>query len=98
MHLFAASEASRLLVKPLTLFPRQQVDLVPGLDPRRCTLFRQAQRREHVVDILALSLTVGVREVADMDEQVGLPNFFERSAESCDQLGRQIRNETNSVG
>ena len=49
----------------------EQVDLVPRLEPRRRALLPQPERRQHVVDVVALRLVVGMRHVADVDQQVG---------------------------
>ena len=41
---------------------------------------------------------VGVRHVADVDQQIGRSDLLERRAECRDQLGRKIGDEANRVG
>jgi len=47
----------RFLDEASPIVDRQQVDLVPGLDPRRRPLLREAQRRKHILDVFALRFT-----------------------------------------
>ncbi len=39
-----------------------------------------------------------MRNVADVDDEVGRDHFLERRPKGGDQLGRQVRNEANGVG
>src|SRR6185295_7059117 len=84
--------------QPLALLGRQQVELVPRLEPRRRPLLRQAKRFEHVVDVLALRLAVGMRDVAHVDQQIGRRDLFQRRPERRDQLGREVGDEADRVG
>jgi hypothetical protein len=63
---------------------REQIDLVPCFKPRRRPLFRQAERGEHILDVLALRFAIGVRHVANVDQEVGGGDFLKGRAEGRD--------------
>ena len=37
-------------------------------------------------------------DVTDVNDEIGVENFFEGRTEGCDQLGRQVRDKAHGVG
>ena len=65
-----------------------KVELVPDLAERR--RIGHAEAGQDVAHILRLFLGLGVADVADMQDQVGLQHLFQRGAEGGDKLRRQV--------
>ena len=53
---------------------------------------------EHGVHIVALRLALGMMDVADMDDEIGLGHLFQRGAEGGDEMRRQVGDEADRVG
>ena len=53
---------------------------------------------EHLLDVLALGVAVGMGDVADVDDEVGRDHFLQRRPEGGDELGRKLRDEADRVG
>ncbi len=75
---------------------RQPVDLVPDLDDR--LVGRDAELGEHADNVERLRRVIGVRDVADMQDDVGADHLFERGAERRDEVVRQLGDETDGIG
>ena len=73
----------------------ERVDLVPDLDQRDILIHTKGF--EDVAHIGGLLLGFGMRNIAHMQDQIGLEHLFERRAESRDQLMRQVRDEPHRV-
>ncbi len=74
------------------------IDLVPDLDHAVAPRLVDAERFQHLLDVAALRLGILVRDVAHMQDHVGLDHLLQRGAERRDQHGRQIGNEADGVG
>ena len=57
----------------------------------------EAEIDEHGQHVVALRLAVGMMRVADMDDDIGFGDLFERGAEGGDEMGRQVRDEADRV-
>ncbi len=89
--------ARREVFEPRPFGGVDQVDLVPHLDDARVVRL-DAEIAQHLADIVGLGLGVAVGDVADMEDQVGLDDLFERGAECRDERRRQVRDEAHGVG
>ena len=80
----------------------EPVDLVPDLDQRRLAgglvVRIDAELPQDVLHVLQLRLGVFVRDVAHVQDHVGLDHLLQRGAECGDQHGRQIGNEADGIG
>ena len=74
----------------------EQVELVPRLDPRNREI--DANVAQHRFDVVSLRDRVGMRDVADVDQQIGRDHLLERRFERRDQLRRQFGHEADRVG
>ena len=76
----------------------QKVTLVPEFDQASFIgEFHHTEITQHRKDVLALSLGLGMGDVADMDHQVGGAHLFQCGAEGGHQIGRKIRDEADRV-
>ena len=57
-----------------------------------------AEPGEHALHVARLRVGLGVRDVAHVQDEVGLDHLLERGAEGGDQHGRQIGDEADRVG
>ena len=88
--------------QPSALLGVEPIDLVPHFDQRRLVvgvvLRIDAELAKNILNVLQLRLGVLVRNVADMQDHVGLDHLLERGAEGRDQHGRQVGDEADGVG
>ena len=80
----------------------EAVDLVPHLDQRALVVAAilriDAELAQHDLDVVQLRFGVAMRNVAHMQDHVGLDHLLERGTESGDQHGRQVGNEADRIG
>ena len=76
----------------------KKVGLVPDLDDPRCVVRVDAEFAQDDVDVARLRLRFAMRDVADVEQHVGLDHVFERRAEGRDEHGRKIGDEADRVG
>ena len=77
----------------------EQIDLVPDFEDVAVGGERiDAEVAEHFLDVVGLRLRLLMRDVADVQDQVGLDDFFKRGAKRGDQHRRQVRDEADGVG
>jgi hypothetical protein len=87
-----------LLLQALPRRRIEQVDLVQRLDQPLLDRLIEAEIDEDVQHVVALRLAVGMMRIADVDDDVRFGDLFERGAEGGNQMGREIRDETDRVG
>jgi len=73
----------------------QQIDLVEHFDARLGQTFELIENFFH---LSFLFVAVGGGGVTDVEQHLGLCDFFKRSAEAGDQRVRQIADETDRIG
>ena len=73
---------------------RQAIDLVQH---QQCRLVSAAQFLQDGVDRLDLLLGRGAGGIYDVQEQPGLPGFFQRGFETRDQVVWQLADEANRI-
>ena len=73
----------------------EQIDFVEDLDAR---LGERVELAENFFDLRLLLFAVGGGGVADMKQQLGLRDLFERGAEAGDERVRQVADEADRVG
>ena len=76
----------------------EPIDLVPDLDQALFFVGIDAERAQHIPNVLRLCLGVLMRDVAHMQDHVGLNHLLQRGAEGRDQHGRQVGDEAHGVG
>ena len=90
-----ARGAHRLLARHRT----QQVDLVPHFQDRPVALTVSMPRSVSTASTSrACAVGLGMRDVAHVQDEIGLDHLFERGAEGGDQHGRQVGDEADGVG
>ena len=57
-----------------------------------------AEIGQHGFDVARLAIGLGMRDVAHVQDKIGLDHLFERRAEGGDQHGRQVGDEADRVG
>ena len=75
----------------------EQIDLVHHLDQPVFEGLAQAEIAKHVQHVYALCLAVRMIGIADMDDDIGFGNLFQRRTKSRDEMGRKLRDETDRV-
>ena len=75
----------------------QQIDLVQHFDQPGVGLGVDLQVPKDAMDVVPLGLTVGVREVADVKDDVGGRDLLKGGAKGRHQRRRQVGNEPNRV-
>ena len=83
--------------KPVAMGLVEQVDLVPDLDDAAGIGGVHAEVGKDLLHILGLGGGIGVGNVPQMQDEVGLHHLLQRGAEGGHQMGRQIGNEADRV-
>ena len=90
------------ICQPRLLVGIEPVDLVPHFDQRLLVggpvVRIDAELAQDFFDVVQLRLGIFVRNVAHVQDDVGLDHLLERGAERRDQHGRQIGNKADRVG
>ena len=73
-------------------------DAVDLVEHQNRIFFADAELFEHAIHGRNLLQRRGVARVGDVQQEVGLPGFFERRLEAGDQAVRQVADETDCVG
>ena len=81
--------------EPFQLSGLEEIDFVPNVKPRRCP---NTQTLQHALDGHILLGMPRVRGVGDVENQIGVGEFFERGAKCRDQMRRRFADEANRVG
>mmetsp|Transcript_7026 Transcript_7026/g.11375 ORF Transcript_7026/g.11375 Transcript_7026/m.11375 type:complete len:371 (-) Transcript_7026:652-1764(-) len=77
------------------LIPGQQIDLVPDLELH--PVGAHAQIRQDRSNILRLCLSLRMRDIAHVQNDICRQNLFERRAERRHQFGGQVRDKANRI-
>ena len=75
----------------------EAIDLVPDFENALPGIRIDAELAQHGVDVALLRLGVFMRDVADVEDDVGLQHLLQRGAERRDQLRRQVGDEADGV-
>ena len=76
------------IVEAKSIFRRQQVDLVQDFDHSfRLGNLIDAEIGQHREDIGLLGLALGMRNIAHMDDDIGLKHLFQCRPEGGNQMG-----------
>ena len=85
--------AGRLRRNSVAAIQIQEIDLVEHLDQVALQAFSQAHVFKHHFHIAALGLAVGMDDIAHMENEIGLEDFFQSGPKGGHQAGRKVRDE-----
>ena len=88
----------RFLVEPLRSSAERRSTCSRPPGQAEPLFLRESEGRQHVLHVVALRFPIGMRHVADAQQDVSLPDLLKRGAECGDQLGGKVRNEADGVG
>ena len=85
------------ILQVLALVGVEAIDLVPDFENALSGIGIDAELAQHGIDVALLRLGVLMRDVADVENDVGLQHFLQRGAKRRNQLRRQIGDEADRV-
>ena len=85
------------ILQVLAPFGVEAIDLVPDFENALSGIGIDAELAQHGIDVALLRIGIFMRDVADVENDVGLQHFLQRRAKRRNQLRRQIGDEADRV-
>ena len=102
---FGGNQENRTLRRPaggdvsqvFALLGIEAVDLIPDFENTLPRIRIDAKLAQHGIDVALLSVGVFMRDVADVEDQIGLQYLLQRRTKCRNQLCRQVGDESDGI-